>query len=232
MKRFRSLVALGLALGLSACGSMDPASRGVAPDTLSMAASGKNAPRTVVLATQYQVVGIEVSVPKTLKVSEANMYYPIADIVWRGEQRGDRHAQVKAIFEESLGYGTRGMTKGPKVVVNVAVTRFHCLTEKARYTVGGMHSLHFTLTVRDAASGAVIDGPRKIWADIRASGGSKAIAEDTVGRTQRVVVIENLAATIRRELSMQRPEPAPEPGIVPTSRLDSDLRLSPLALAD
>ena len=34
----------------------------------------------------YALVSAKISIPRTLKVSEANMYYPMADIVWRGEQ--------------------------------------------------------------------------------------------------------------------------------------------------
>ncbi|MGR3344325.1 MAG: DUF6778 family protein, partial [Paracoccaceae bacterium] len=41
-------------------------------------------------------------VPETLRVSERNSYKPIADIVWCEDPFGDRHDQVKAIFEEGI----------------------------------------------------------------------------------------------------------------------------------
>ena len=139
--------------------------------------------------------------PRSLRSSEANSFHPNADIVWRGDVAGDRHVQVAAIFNEAMARGTAVMHSGPKVVVDIEVVRFHCLTEKTRFTVGGVHSLHFMLTVRDAVSGAIIQGPRLVIADVKAAGGARAIAEDSAGMTQRVVVVQRLAEVIRRELS-------------------------------
>jgi hypothetical protein len=154
-----------------------------------------------VLQGQYDVQKINVSVPQSLSTSEANSFHPNVEIVWRGDPQGERHAQVKAIFETAMARGTKTMHSGPQVVVDIEVTRFHCLTEKARFTVGGVHNMRFMMTVRDAATGAVLQGPRLINADIRASGGARAIAEDAAGQTQKVVVTERLAEVIRRELS-------------------------------
>ncbi|HEX9858106.1 MAG TPA: DUF6778 family protein [Paracoccaceae bacterium] len=226
LQAVKLLAALGLALGLSACASMEPASRGALTDALGLSMGAKNAPQAVALAPQYDVADIRVSVPDALKVSEANLFYPIADIVWRGEPRGDRYAQVAAILKDGISRGTTGMTAGPKVIVEVEVTRFHALTEKTRRTFGGVHSIKFDLTVRDAATGQVIDGPRKIVADVKGAGGAAALVEEQAGRTQRVVIVEHLAQVIRRELSAHAG--ATEPGLAATSRLDSDLRLSPV----
>ena len=194
---------------LSACGTQTPASRSasdltVAPQTQRTAAAGDV---RQVLTTQYNVVDVKISVPKTLRVSEANMFYPIADIVWRGEPMGDRYAQVTSIYKEAATKAKAGMTKGQSVVVELEVTRFHCVTEKTRYTIGGTHSLHFLMTVRDATSGAVIDGPRGVNADVKAAGGALAVAEEQMGRTQRVVVVERLADVIKRELSQRVTDP-------------------------
>jgi hypothetical protein len=154
-----------------------------------------------VLQGQYDVQAVNVSVPQSLTTSEANSFHPNVAIVWRGDAPGERHAQVKAIFEQAFARSAATMHQGPKVVVDIEVTRFHCLTEKARFTVGGVHNMRFLMTVRDAASGTVLQGPRLINADIRAAGGAHAIAEDAEGRTQKVVVTERLAEVIRRELS-------------------------------
>ena len=177
----------------------------------------------VVLHAQYDVQAVNVSVPRSLRASEANSFHPNADIVWRGDAAGDRHAQVAAIFNEAMARGTAVMHSGPKVVVDVEVVRFHCLTEKTRFTVGGVHSLHFMLTVRDAVSGAVLQGPRLVIADVKAAGGARAIAEDRAGLTQRVVVVQRLAEVIRRELSA--PMVALPEGVV-VSRFDG----TPVAL--
>lgn len=209
----RSLTAVFLALGLSACVSAaPPASRGAAmPQTglsagMSQSTGAKATAEpsgTVYLQAQYDVEAVRVTVPRSLVVSEANTFKPRADIVWRGEARGDRHLQVQAIFQEAMAAGTATMQNGRQVNVDVQVTRFHALTEKTRYTIGGVHEMRFILTVSDAASGAVLDGPREVVADVKASGGSQAIAEDQAGRTQRVVTVDRLAQVIRRELSAQ-----------------------------
>lgn len=207
MRTIRKASTVLALLALSACAGVEPASRNTNPSqsglTLPLQQGAQIAaqPQVQVLQSKYQVAEIRVNVPRTLKVSEANSFLPKADIVWRGEPRADRYAQVAKIFNEGLLAGTQGMTSGPAAIVEVEVTRFHCLTEKTRFTVGGNHAIHFTLTVRDAATGTVLDGPRAIIADVKASGGAAAIAEDQAGRTQRVVVVERLAEVIRRELS-------------------------------
>ncbi len=152
--------------------------------------------------SQYDVAEIIITVPRTLVVSEANAFHPSADIVWRGEPVGDRYAQVEAVMAEAMAGGTSMMTRGPRVTVEVTVLRFHCLTEKTRYSVGGVHSMQFELTVRDAF-GSIIDGPRIVIADAEAAGGAQAIAEDAAGMTQRVVVVQRLARAIRSELSRE-----------------------------
>ena len=153
------------------------------------------------LKAQYDVVAINVVVPRTLKVSESNGLRPNADIVWRGDAPGDRYDQVKAIFDAAMARGTAMMHAGRKVTVDIEVTKFHAVTEKARFTIGGTHNMHFLMTLRDAQSGAILQAPRLIVADTHAAGGAKALAEDAAGRTQKVVVIDRLAAVIRRELS-------------------------------
>lgn len=152
-------------------------------------------------AGRYTVRSVEVIVPETLKISEENKFYPIADVVWRGEPQGDRLAQITAILNEGFSAGVAGLREGPAVVVSVQVERFHALTEKARFSVGGTHDIVLLLTVRDAATDAVLEGPRRVEIAIKASGNEKAIAEDAEGRTQRVVIVEGIARAVRDELS-------------------------------
>lgn len=165
---------------------------------LPQTASGQ---RPVMMQSEYAVKSVNISVPQRLRTSEANTFLPNADIVWRGDLPGDRHAQVKAIFETAAVRSTASMQTGAPVVVDIEVVRFHCLTEKTRYTLGGVHSMRFMLTVRDATSGVILQGPRVVVADVKASGGAKAIAEEEAGLTQKVVVTNRLTEVIRRELS-------------------------------
>ncbi|MFN4153175.1 MAG: DUF6778 family protein [Paracoccaceae bacterium] len=202
---------LAVVTGLSACAGSGPDVMRTDRSQMTFATQGQAGPVSTagpqVLAAQYDVEDIRISVPAKLKVSEANMFYPVADIVWRGEPLGNRHAQVMSIFKEAMDRGTHTMTTGRKVVVDVEVTRFHSVTEKTRYTVGGTHSMRFNLTVRDAVTGVVLDGPRLVAADARAAGGTQAVAEEQMGRTQRVVVVERLAGAIRAELSARVTDP-------------------------
>jgi hypothetical protein len=158
----------------------------------------------------YNVRQVEISVPDTLKVSEANAFYPLADIVWRGEPRGDRRAQVRAIFDEAATRAASERVKGLPVAVEIEVRRFHALTEKARYTVGGVHSIEFELTVKDAKTGAMIEEPRVINGDLPAAGGETALEEDAMGLTQKVLITQHLAKVLSTELA-PGPVTSPKP---------------------
>ncbi|MDB5658275.1 MAG: hypothetical protein JWS10_890 [Cypionkella sp.] len=201
--KITSISILVLALGLSACAqttmsTQNQVSLGVSEASQLPQPSGRG---PAILQSEYDVKAVNVSVPPSLRVSEANTFHPSADIVWRGDVPGDRYAQVKAIFDTAAARSTATMHSGEAVVVDLEIVRFHCLTEKTRYTIGGVHSLHFMMTVRDATTGAIVQGPRLIVADVKGAGGARAVAEEQAGRTQKVVVTERLAEVIRRELS-------------------------------
>ncbi|MFN3724494.1 MAG: DUF6778 family protein [Paracoccaceae bacterium] len=206
-----ALPMLAIVMGLSACAGGGPDVMRSDGSQMTLASQGRadavGADVRQVLAAQYDVEDIRISVPAKLTVSEANVFYPMADIVWRGEPAGNRHAQVMSMFKEAMDRGTYTMTSGRKVVVDIEVTRFHSVTEKTRYTVGGTHSMRFNLTVRDVQTGQVLDGPRLVAADTKAAGGTQAVAEEQMGRTQRVVVVERLASAIRSELSARVTDP-------------------------
>lgn len=192
----RFLVACLVFLGLSAC---DTAS--VTRDLGGIEAVG---PRS------YNVVDLTVEVPATLTVSERNLYYPGSDIVWRGEPPGDRRKQVERIFEEGMADGAGGLDGARDVSVDVEVARFHSLTERARYSIGGVHSIRYILTVRDAGTGQVIEGPRWVAADLEAYGGQRAVDADLAGQTQRVRIVDHLSEDIQRQLGEAAPTAATE----------------------
>ena len=213
MNGFTKFAGLAMAMALSACVSSEPASRSVSNDPLTLASRGADgAPSGAarVVAPRYTITDVQIAVPRSLQVSEANGYYPLADIVWRGDPLGDRHQQVAALFQAAADRATGTMAGPRQAVLALEIVRFHGVTEKTRYTVGGTHNMVFNLTVRDAATGAVIDGPRRVEANARAAGGQAAIAEEQAGRTQKVVVVEKLVETLRRELS----GPVTDPSLV------------------
>lgn len=200
MSRLSLFLILGCALGLSACSTPEPATRGAYVDPSAVSSGAET-----LVTPDYNVVSIKIDVPKSLTVSEANSFFPLADIVWHGDPLGDRKAQVQAIYEEAFAAGTASLKGTEQVEVDATITRFHALTPKARYTTGGMHTLHFILTVRDAVTGQVLDGPRPVVADVKASGGMRAMEEEAAGITQKVVIEQRLAEVILAELTAPVP---------------------------
>ncbi|MDG2339799.1 MAG: hypothetical protein P8L32_01200, partial [Paracoccaceae bacterium] len=64
--------------------------------------------------------------------------------------------QVQAILQAAIERGVSGFDGGHEVVVHATVTRFHSLSQRARYSVGGNHSIFFDLTLIDARTGQTI----------------------------------------------------------------------------
>lgn len=147
------------------------------------------------------VNSIAVRVSRDLKVSEANSYYPGGDIVWRGDPIGDRHAQVQKIFEDAIMKGVQPLDGPAEVDLFIDVKRFHALSEKARYTVGGLHSITFDLAIKDPKTGELVVPVREIKADLDAFGGRQAVMADARGETQKVRISNHLAEVIRQELT-------------------------------
>lgn len=192
MKYQGMIAAVLMGLSVSACTAVETATRNAPLETPAV----KPAP------VSFDIRSVRISVPETLRVSEANRYYPGGDIVWREDPPGDRHAQVKAIFENAMQRGISGMGAGKApVVLEIEVTRFHALTEKARYTVGGVHALQFHMMLRDARTGEIYGEPKFIKADFKALGGNAAIRAEREGITQKVRITRHLANVIRTELT-------------------------------
>lgn len=197
MKTLRLIAALGLGGMVAACGA--------APDvSTTSVALGAGDPALAfqqeAVMPSMDVTGINVRVPQSLTVTEANGYYPRADIVWRGDDLGDRRQQVKTIFEEAFASGTSTMNGDRPVIVDVQVKRFHSLSERARERVGGVHNMEFFLTVYDAKTGDVVLPARLVEANLPALGGVAAIEAVQRGQTQRVRVTTYLSLVIQDEL--------------------------------
>lgn len=196
MKRLGMIAALTAGLALSACGTA-PTHTATRSALLPLEA-GEMAPQQVF----FNVTSVRVNVPKSLTVSEANRYYPGGDIVWREDPPGDRHQQVKAIFEAAMQKGASTIRPGGiPVMLDIEVTRFHALTEKARYTVGGVHALQFNMLLRNPETGEPLGEPEFVKADFKALGGQAAIKAERAGKTQKVRIIDHLASVIRQELT-------------------------------
>lgn len=197
MKPMKILFAAVASVALAACASAPVETTRNAPSTLP-ADQLAAAP----VPTSFNIQSIVVHVPRTLEVSEKNRFYPGGDIVWREDPIGDRYAQVQTIIQDAMLQGVRQITPGTvPAVLHIEVSRFHALTEKARYTVGGVHSIQFTMSLRDPETGQPFAEPKFVKADFDALGGRAAVVAEQAGRTQKVRITNHLIGVIKAELT-------------------------------
>lgn len=193
----RSVIILVLvSLGLSGCSQVSQVRDFVKPDTVSLTE------KFVVpeLAKAVVVEKLSVIVPRTLVASEANSYKPNADIVWREDPVGDRHAQVQTIVATAMERGVALLQGEAPILVDVVVDKFHALTQKTRYTVGGTHQVDFKLTLRDAETGVIMAPTRLVRTQLRAYGGRQAVDASLRGETQKLRISEHLRRVIVTEI--------------------------------
>jgi len=196
MKLFKTVAFGAIAAALTACSSAPTVTRN-AP-LAAVNASAQIQPQTL---RDYDVHSIRFSVPDDMTVSEANSYYPIADIVWRGDPLGNRSQQIADMFQTSIQAAGANLNGQIPVTVEVTLARFHSMTERTRYSVGGTHSIKFDLTVRNALTGEVLEQTRRIDGDFPGLGGNAALAADSAGQTQKVRVLTHLTNLFSQELT-------------------------------
>ncbi|RDW12297.1 DUF6778 family protein [Paracoccus thiocyanatus] len=182
-----ALLALGLALGLAGCATtwetayeqLDPAQ-----------------------AAGWRVAAVEVAVPETLTTSDKNSYLPDFDIVWHGEPAGDRRAQATAILKEGIEKGSAGQRGRTPVRIVATLSQFHAITPVVRERLqnSGVHNIHYTVQVFDARSGAALSEPQPIKAEFPALVGRAADAAEARGLTQRVQIVDQIAAVTQNWL--------------------------------
>ncbi len=212
MKHVKMLLLLAAAALVSACAQTGTTTRN-APFQQAGLPFAEGAPLGA-YNTDVRVENITVRVPRSLRVSEGNGYLPSTDIVWRGDPIGDRYAQIGAIFYDAMNKGTRNLDGATPVFLDIEVTRFHALTERARYTTGGVHNINFILTLRHAKTGAPLGEPRRIRADLHAFGGRQALEAEARGETQKVRITNMLAEVIRQELTTPQGFKNPKLGLI------------------
>ncbi len=148
-------------------------------------------------AANWHVTDVEVSAPRTLVVSEEEVYIPKADIVWREDPVGDRYSQVEAIMEAAIREGAAGLKGDRPVRLEVTMSRFHAMTFLAETRApGGVHNIEFTITARDADSGAILTGPEYIEASFPAMTGAAMANARARGDSQKSQIIRHVALTI------------------------------------
>lgn len=209
LKVARIAALFGVALATSACVGNNAAVQtdldarpGYAEDVTKPIRQGEitSAEFTSASRSTYSITDIAVVVPEYLVVSEADVYIPKADIVWREDPLGDRRAQVKAIMEDALTRGTANMNGRP-VILAVQLSMFHALTERARETTGGRHNIQFDYVLLDAKTRAPIQTAKRVDASLAGFGGRKAYRAMREGQTQKVRITDHVAKVIREELT-------------------------------
>jgi hypothetical protein len=186
---------VALAFGLTACGAVDMVSRNQPLDVPTLANPSVTEPMS------FNVQDVRIVIPGNLQASERNGYYPITDIVWRGDPLGNRQAQVAALFQTAADAVQPGLTGGnTPAIATITLIRFHGLTERARYSVGGVYNMRFTLSFTDPVTGADLVPPEFIEANLAGPGGLAAVALEQNGQTEKVRVINFLTQVLGIEL--------------------------------
>lgn len=146
----------------------------------------------------WRLAEVRVDAPKSLTVSEAKSLLPSADIVWREDPLGDRHAQVEAIIADGVKRGASGLRGSRPVVIDVTVTRFHALTFEAeqRGQNWGVHNIRFIAQVSDARTGEVLVPATEIRAELPALSGDQMRDARQKGITQKSMITNHVAKTI------------------------------------
>jgi len=146
----------------------------------------------------WRVVAVEVTVPESLTVSEANAFAPNADIVWREDPFGNRRDQVDVIMTNAAKRGAAGLRGNRPVKLLITMQQFHALTEKTRAVLqnSGVHDITFTAQVVDAKTGAALSPPDLIKADLVAYVGDQAVAAMKQGQTQKVRITDHVSKVI------------------------------------
>ncbi|APX88475.1 hypothetical protein BV394_00975 [Brevirhabdus pacifica] len=197
MKSLKTIVAIATALSLGACASTDLASRDVP-----MASDVGTAGASYLPSAEWTLRDVRVNVPETLPTTEADVYYPMADIVWHGDPVGNRHQQVQRLMDDGLTAGLSGLRGGRPVFVDVEVVRFHSLSPKTRNSIGGVHNMLFDMEVRDANTGEVLVPRQRHKVDLRGYGGRRALKAERNGQGQKVRIMAHLQNWVADTLSV------------------------------
>lgn len=180
--RFRCVVAL-LVLAVAGCSSYQTAYRAPIPASETAA---------------WHLADVQVDVPESLRVSEAKVILPAADIVWREDPPGDRRAQVARIMADATRAGAQGLSGGRPITISLRMKRFHALTFEAerKLSISGVHDILFTATVNDAATGELLAGPDKIEASLPALSGDEMIEARLRGESQKSQITAHVTRVI------------------------------------
>lgn len=152
----------------------------------------------------WRLSSVEVTAPRSLVVSEADVFIPKADIVWREDpSTGNRYEQVESIMKTAITEGAHGLKGSRPVTIQATMTRFHAMTFKAETQApGGVHDVEFDLQIKDARTGAVLFGPEHVEASFPAMTGEQMARARVAGQSQKSQITAHVARTIRGLLGL------------------------------
>ena len=148
------------------------------------------------VARSWRVTDVSVVVPASLTTTEQNTLAPNADIVWHGEPKGDRRAQVARIVEDGLRLGSRDLRGRTSVVLQAQLNHFHGVTPVAiNQAPAAVHNISYILRVVNPATGETLFGPETIQADLPALTQSAAAVAAANGISERQRIVAHIAET-------------------------------------
>jgi len=174
------------------------------PETATRNAPLATAPLEIaetVTTRSYDLRDVSFKAPSDLLISEGNSFYPNADVVWRGDPLGDRIVQVASLFDTALQRNEAILKGDVPIDVEIELVRFHGVTERTRFSIGGNYDMHFHMTVLHAETGEVLEEKRYIEFDLEAPGGAAALFQEQRGETEKVRVTDFLTYQFGQELT-------------------------------
>ncbi|MEO1639332.1 MAG: DUF6778 family protein [Pseudomonadota bacterium] len=153
-----------------------------------------------VMTRSYDLRGMRFAARPNLIVSEREGYYPAADIVWRGDPLGPRVDQIEALFQAAVDRNRSVLIGSTPIILEITLVRFHGVTNRTRYSVGGIYNVIFEMTVRNAVTGEIVEPPRTVVGNLDAPGGERAVRLEESGQTQKVRVTDFLTGLLRAQL--------------------------------
>lgn len=205
MITFRPFLILAPVALLAACSGGGLVTRNAPAATQFLTANSDESHAPVPLNPSYHVVEVNVEVPASLTTSEVNGIKPRVDILWQEDPLGDgdRHDQVDELMTAALEAGVAALDGERDVVLDVVMTRFHALTKRTRYSIGGEHEVWMYMAVRDAETGELLEPARLIGFDARITP-DEALANEARGLNQRLEITGLVEEMIRYELTRPR----------------------------
>lgn len=150
------------------------------------------------ISESWHLKRVQIIVPETLTVSDANTYAPNADIVWHGDLGGNRREQVAGILRDGLREGGSSLSGQRGIALSARLEHFHAVTPAAvARAPAAVHNIAYVIQVFDDETGEPLTPPERIEADLEAYVGSAAITAAIQGQSQRVRIVDHIANVTR-----------------------------------